>query len=80
MFCLQADAARENLRGILEEHKWNMVIFRQGFPFLDNNIQLPYESSIIGDGTLRHFEIEKLKKLFPDAYIVKQEGAYVVCQ
>ncbi len=75
---LAGSCSKGDLQRILEAHKWEMVIFRQGFPFIDNNIHLPSESSIIGDGTLRNFEIENLKKLFPDSYIIKQEGAYVV--
>ncbi|MEX0980513.1 MAG: ComEC/Rec2 family competence protein [Bacteroidales bacterium] len=74
---LAGRCSKRELQGILEEHKWNMVIFCQGFPHIDKNIHLPYVSSIIGDGTLRDYEIKNLKKLFPDSYIVKYDGAYV---
>lgn len=73
---LAGSCSRADLQRILEAHKWNMIIFRQGFPFINNKIHLPYDSSIIGDGTLRNFEIKYLKKLFPDSFIVKQEGAF----
>lgn len=70
--CSKTDLCRS-----FEGHNWDVAIFRTGYPrFREEQSRLPKETIVVGDGTLRDFEVEFLKQSFPGAYMVKDRGAF----
>jgi len=67
----------DNLRFILEGRSWDLVIFRTGFPRITDEHFLHLQGAkVIGDGTLRAYEIAFLESALPEAKAVQQTGPF----
>jgi competence protein ComEC len=68
---------RHDLMRLFEEHTWDVAVFRTGSPrFREEQPLLPEETIVVGDGTLRDFEVEFLRQSFPAAYLVTENGPF----
>ncbi len=66
----------DELRFILESQRWDQVILRTGFPRItEEHLRILQGVQVIGDGTLRAYELSYLKGAMPGATIVQQTGA-----
>jgi competence protein ComEC len=67
----------DELRFILESRRWDLVIFRTGFPRItQEHFRHLQGVKVIGDGTLREYEIASLVSALNEATTVKQTGAF----
>jgi competence protein ComEC len=68
---------RHDLERSIEMHTWDVVVFRTGSPrFTEEQPLFPKETIVVGDGTLRDFEVKLLKQSFPGAYLVTESGPF----
>ena len=67
----------DDLLFMLECRRWDLVIFRTGFPRMTGeHLRLLHGVKVIGDGTLREYEVASLKSAVPEATFVHQTGAF----
>lgn len=68
---------RHDLERSFEAHNWDVAVFRTGsLRFRAEQHRLLNETIVVGDGTLRDFEIEFLKQSAPGAYLVTEKGPF----
>ena len=66
-----------SLYTVLDLYPWDVVLFKRGISWLeDNSGKLQPGTIVVGDGTLRNFEVKRIRELFPRAWITSKEGAW----
>jgi len=67
----------EECEVIMESLPWDVVVFRTGLPFYqEEDIEFINQPVIIADGTLKSYELDHLKGIYPDLYSTSIEGAW----
>ncbi len=65
------------LKAVMEAYRWDVILFRRGISWLDDSCgNLQPGTMVVGDGTLQDYENERIKELFPGAWITSEMGAW----
>ncbi len=65
----------DDLHFMLEKRSWDIILFRTGLPRMtEDHLRLLEGVRVIGDGTLREYEVASLKDNIPEATVVQQTG------
>jgi len=63
---------------ILHGIDWDIIVFRRGIPFLKKEVFEADEHPVyIADGTLRNYELTRLRDILPGLYCTATEGAWL---
>jgi len=65
------------LDNTMESYNWDILLLTRGFP-MHFSFTDKADSQIIGDGSLRQFEVEFLKDKISNSFIISSEGAFVL--
>jgi competence protein ComEC len=67
----------DDLRRSVKEHNWDVAVFRTGSPRIrKEQLRFPEETILVGDGTLRDFEVEFLNQSFTGVYMIREMGPF----
>ncbi|MCF8345612.1 MAG: ComEC family competence protein [Bacteroidales bacterium] len=72
---LAGECSETNFSAVVCANKWEVIVFRSGFPWLSSIPALPTGIVLVGDGTLKKYEVRSLEKCFSDVHILREEGA-----
>jgi len=60
---------------VVRSSVWDVILFRTGFPWISATTELPAGTLLVGDGTLKLYEVRSLQKCFDNVHIVREKGA-----
>ncbi len=72
---LAGDCSETDFSAVVGAERWEVIVFRSGFPWLSSVPELPTGAILVGDGTLKRHEVRSLEKHFDNIHIMRKKGA-----